>query len=67
MSRRRARKPHTVRGVDLSGPRLTRWGWTYLALYIALPVLALAFLLDLLFYVVADRVFGVCYAVLCLF
>lgn len=57
----------TVRGVDMPGVRMTGWGWAYLALYVALPILAIAFLLDLALYLVADRVFGVCYALLCLF
>lgn len=54
-------------GVDLPGPRMTRWGWAYLAAYVALPVLTFALLLDLVLFFVADRVFGVCYALLCLF
>lgn len=33
----------------------------------ALPILALGFLLDVILYLLADRVFGVCYALLCLF
>ena len=56
-----------IRGVDLPGPRLTRWAWIYLGLYVALPILTFGFLLDLLLYIVADRYFGTCYAVLCLF
>lgn len=51
----------------MPGVRMTGWGWAYLALYVALPILAIAFLLDLALYLLADRVFGVCYAVLCLF
>ena len=51
----------------MPGVRLTGWGWIYLALYVALPVLTLAFLLDLALYFAADRLFGICYAVLCLF
>lgn len=56
-----------MRGVDIPGPRLTRWALFYLGLYVALPVMALALLLDAVLYFIADRVFGVCYAVLCLF
>ena len=61
------KRGHPVRGVDLPGPRMTRWGWLYLALYVALPVLAISFLLDMLLYLAADRIFGACYAILCLF
>jgi len=56
-----------VRGLDLPGPRLTGWAWAYLAAYVAVPIMTLALLLDLLLYLIADRLFGVCYAVLCLF
>ncbi len=63
----RRKRDAAVRGVDLPGPRLTRWAWIYLGLYVALPILALGFLMDLILYLLADRVFGVCYAVLCLF
>jgi hypothetical protein len=53
--------------LDLPGPRLTGWAWAYLAAYVAAPIMTLALLLDLLLYLIADRLFGVCYAVLCLF
>jgi len=46
---------------------MTRWAWAYLALYVALPVMALAMSADLVAYLIADRVFGVCYALLCVF
>ena len=67
MTRARANRNAPVRGVDMPGPRLTGWAWAYLGLYVALPVLTLALLLDLALYFIADRLFGVCYAVLCLF
>lgn len=67
MTRTRRNRKATVSGVDLPGPRMTRWGWAYLAAYVALPVLTFALLLDLILFFVADRVFGVCYALLCLF
>jgi hypothetical protein len=57
----------TVRGVHMPGPRPTGWAWLYIGLYVALPVMTLALLLDVILYFLADRVFGVCYAVLCLF
>jgi hypothetical protein len=67
MARGRHSGKTTVRGWDLPGPRLTGWGWAYLAAYVAAPIMTLALLLDLSLYLVADRLFGVCYAVLCLF
>lgn len=67
MTRTRRDRKATVRGVDLPGPHMTRWAWAYLAVYVALPVLTFALLLDLVLFFVADRVFGVCYALLCLF
>ena len=67
MTRARRKKGATVRGIDLPGPRMTGWAWAYLALYVALPVMALALIVDGIAYLIADRVFGVCYAVLCLF
>jgi hypothetical protein len=67
MTRPRRNSKATVRGIDLPGPRMTRWAWAYLALYVALPVMALAMSADLVAYLIADRVFGVCYALLCLF
>ena len=48
-------------------PRPTGHVPAYLAVYVALPVLTFALLLDLVLYFIADRVFGVCYALLCLF
>lgn len=56
-----------VRGVVLPGPRLTKWAWFYLALYVVLPVLGVAFLLDLILYFVFREIFGACYAALCFF
>ena len=67
MTKRKDSRNDAVRGVDLPGPRLTAWGWAYLFLYVALPVLAVALILDVVLYLVADRVFGACYALLCLF
>ena len=56
-----------VRGVVLPGPRFTKWAWLYMALYIFLPIIGAAFLLDLILYFVFRDHFGVCYAVLCFF
>jgi hypothetical protein len=67
MARVRHNRKATLQGVNMPGPRMTAWAWGYLAVYIALPVLTLALLLDLVMYFIFDRVFGVCYALLCLF
>lgn len=63
----RRKKDTAVRGVDLPGPRFTGWAWAYLGLYVALPILTLGLLLDVVLFLLADRLFGVCYALLCLF
>lgn len=60
-------KQGAVRGVDLPGPRLTGWAWIYLGLYVGLPILSLGLLLDVAFYFLFERLFGVCYALLCVF
>ena len=56
-----------IKGYDLPGPRFTRRAWFYFALYVALPVLALGLALDAVLYVLLERWFDSCYAVLCLF
>ncbi|HAT34432.1 MAG TPA: hypothetical protein DCS82_01835 [Rhodospirillaceae bacterium] len=56
-----------VKGHDLPGPRFTRWAWIYFGFYIALPILALGLALDIVLYVLFERWFDSCYALLCLF
>ena len=46
--------------------RFTRWAVYYFLLYVCLPVLAFAVLVDLLLYAVFTGLFGRCYALFCL-
>lgn len=57
---------HAVRGVVLPRRRFTVWGALYFFAYVGVPVLGLAFLLDLLIYVAFDQLLDRCYGVLCL-
>lgn len=59
-------RPRPVRGVHLPRRRFTGWAWLYFALFVALPVLAVAFALDATLYLVATRILDSCYGVLCL-
>jgi len=56
-----------IRGIDVPRRRFTRWAALYFLLYVCLPVLGIALLLDAALYFLFARVFGSCYAVLCLF
>jgi hypothetical protein len=58
--------PQAVYGHVIPKRRFTRWAAYYFLLYVGLPVLALGVLVDLLFYLVFDSLFGRCYALLCL-
>ena len=60
------KKGKAVRGVVAPGPRLTGWAAVYFTLYVALPILGAALLLDVAFYFVFAAA-GRCYGVLCLF
>jgi len=57
----------TLRGQRIPRRRFTGWAALYFALFFCLPLLGLAFLLDLALYLVFDRLFDACYGVLCLF
>ncbi|MDH3239277.1 MAG: hypothetical protein OEO83_01280 [Alphaproteobacteria bacterium] len=59
------RKPEKVRGVIAPRRRFTVWAALYFVLFVALPVLAIAFALDTAVYFAVDRPFGTCLAVLC--
>jgi hypothetical protein len=60
------RKPVTIHGHDIPRRRFTFRAALYFALFVALPVLGMAALLDYALYSLADRIGG-CYAVFCLF
>ena len=59
------RKPERVRGVIVPRRRFTIWAALYFALFVCLPVLAIAFAADALLYATVDRSFGTCLSVLC--
>lgn len=56
-----------MRGVTVPRRRPIAWGAAYFIAFVVVPILALCFALDVAAYVLFERVFGVCYAVLCLF
>ena len=57
----------TLRRRQIPRRRFTGWAALYFALFFCLPLLSLAFLLDLGLYLLFDRVFGSCYGLLCAF
>jgi hypothetical protein len=59
-------KSATIHGVVIPRRRFTVWATLYFALFVALPVLGVAFLLDLALYLLADRL-AACLAFLYLF
>ena len=59
------RKPQRVRGVIVPRRRFTIWAALYFAAFIGLPVLAIAFAVDMLLYAAVDQTFGTCLSVLC--
>jgi len=62
-----SRSDQTLRGQRIPRRRFTGWAALYFVLLFCLPLLGLAFLLDLALYLVFDRLFDVCYGLLCLF
>ena len=62
-----SRQGQTLRGRRIPRRRFTRWAALYFALFFCLPLLGLAFLLDLALYLVFDRLSDSCYGLLCLF
>ncbi len=59
------RKKITVMGVHAPGPRFTRWALAYFILHVAIPVMAIALLLDILTWRIAAATGGTCYAFVC--
>ena len=59
------RKKITVMGVHAPGPRFTRWALAYFILHVAIPVMAIALLLDILTWRIAMASGGTCYAFVC--
>lgn len=62
-----SKQNQTLRGRRIPRRRFTGWAALYFALFFCLPVLTLAFLLDLALYLVFDRLFDACYGLLCFF
>ena len=61
-----SRSDQTLRGHRIPRRRFTGWAALYFLLFFCLPLLGLAFLLDLALYLVFDRFFDACYGLLCL-
>ncbi|MBH67069.1 MAG: hypothetical protein CMM58_01830 [Rhodospirillaceae bacterium] len=62
------RKPPRIRGVIIPGRRFTLAALIYFVGFIALPLLAVALILDLLGWVIVTKVLEAsCYGVMCLF
>ncbi len=59
--------PEAVQGRVIPRRRFTRWVAYYFLLYLGLPLLLLALLLDAVAYLVSTHVFDRCFAVACLF
>ncbi len=60
------RSDQTLRGNRFPRRRFTGWAVLYFVLLLCLPVLGLAFLLDLALYFVFDHFLDRCYGLLCL-
>ncbi len=59
------RQPENVRGFVVPRRRFTIWAALYFALFVCLPVLAIALGLDALLYVAVDKSFNTCLSVWC--
>ncbi len=65
---RQFKKPPRIHGVVVPGRKFTRYAVLYFAVFIALPVLGLAFLLDFLGWLITVKLFNAsCYGVMCFF
>lgn len=60
-------RTHTIAGVRLPRRQFTGWAAFYFIVFVCVPVLGLAFLLDVLFYLIFTRLFDSCYGLLCLY
>ncbi len=56
----------SVGGVSLPGRRFTGWAVIYFLAFVAGPILGLALILDIIFFLVFTRFYDSCYGVLCL-
>ena len=64
--RKLSKKVITVKGWYLPPPRLTLAGVWLAVCYIGLPFLLAMLLLDVVGYLISDRLLGQCYGLLCL-
>ncbi len=60
------RKFDRIGGINIPRRGFTIWAAAYALAFFIIPVLAVTFALDVLLYLLFDRVFGVCYGILCL-
>jgi hypothetical protein len=56
----------SVNGISLPRRRFTGWAVVYFMIFLGAPILGLALVLDVIFYLVFTRFFETCYGVLCL-
>lgn len=60
-------RTHTIAGARLPRRRFTGWATLYFVIFVCVPFLGLALLLDILFYLIFTRLFDSCYGLLCMF
>jgi hypothetical protein len=60
------RKYDRVGGIDIPRRGFTAWAAVYVLVFFVIPVLAVTFVLDVLLYLLFERVFGICYGIFCL-
>jgi len=61
------RKVSTVAGIHIPRRCFTKWAALYFVMFVCLPVLVMAFILDVIFYEIFRHFFDACYGLMCLF
>lgn len=56
----------SVNGVSLPRRHFTGWALVYFLVFVGAPILGLALILDVFFYLVFTEIFDRCYGLLCL-
>lgn len=59
-------RTHNIGGVILPRRRFTGWAALYFVVFVCVPFLGIALLLDVIFYLIFTRLFDSCYGLLCL-
>ena len=59
-------KTPSVSGVSLPRRRFTGWAIVYFLVFLGVPILGLALILDVIFYLIFTKFFDSCYGLLCL-